>query len=201
MEPITGHWLDPAGGPIEPTPELGVRLEGRGETRPNSKPARCPNCGGELALLATYENSRLIRFSKFGLASLELCPACSAETDGAAGGNGFYARLRAAGDAMSEPALAEPVYFHATPTEEPSSEQEFRRWRPCVKAKLGGRQLSIQPRLEANCERCFGPLMFLASIDEAWAPGVLNFAGGLGYLFVCQAECSPESTLFYWDCD
>ena len=202
MEPITGHWLDPALGTVVRTPDLGIRLEGLSELRPNSRPAPCPNCGAQLSLFATYENSDFIRLSKFALISLEFCPACSAESDGSPGGNGFFPQLRDAEDPMSEPSLPEPVFFHATPTDEPSSEPEFRKWRPrTMRGKLGGRQLSIQPPLEAACEKCSDPLVFVSSIDEGWAPAILNFAGGFGYLFVCQSECSPESALFYWDCD
>jgi hypothetical protein len=201
VEPIAGHWLDPAIGPVEPTPHLGIRLEGFSELRPNSRAASCLHCGRQLFVLATYESSAFIHLSKFALATLEFCPACSKESDGSSGGNGFFPLLRQAGDSVSPPSLPEPVYFHATPTEEPSSEQEFRRWRRGVmRAKLGGRQISIQPPLEAICEQCSAPLIFVASVDEGWAPDVLNFGGGFGYLFVCRSECSPKSALFYWDC-
>jgi hypothetical protein len=196
-----GYWLDPAIASVTATPKLGVRLEGRGEPGRNSRAAPCPSCGGQLSLFATYESSAIIHLSKYALISLEFCPACSAESDGSSGGNGFFPRFRQAGDPMAEPALSEPVYFHATPTGEPSSEQEFREWRPWIRAKLGGRQLSIQPPLEATCERCSDPLIFVASVDEGWAPAILNFAHGFGYLFVCRSECSPGSALFYWDCD
>jgi hypothetical protein len=196
-----GHWLDPAVSTVEPTPDLGVRLEGLSERRANSRPASCPNCGGQLSLFATYEKSVFIPLSRFALITLEFCPACSAESDGSAGGNGFFPLLRQAGDPVSEPSLAKPVLFRATPTEEPSSEPEFRKWHPrTMRGKLGGRQLSIQPPLEATCEKCSSPLIFVASVDEGWAPAILNFAGGFGYLFVCRSECSPKSTLFYWDC-
>ncbi len=202
MNPIVGHWLDPAVDSLGRTPALGLRLEGLHERRPNSKAAPCSNCGGPLSLFATYENSAFIQLSIFALITLEFCPACSAESDGSSGGNGFFPLLRHAGDPTSEPSLPEPVYFRANPTEEPSSEQEFRTWRPSMmKAKLGGRQLSIQPPLEASCDRCSGPLIFVSSIDERWAPTLLNFAGGFGYLFVCRLECSPKLARFYWDCD
>jgi hypothetical protein len=103
---------------------------------------------------------------------------------------------------MSGPALPDPVFFHATPTGEPSSEPEFRKWNPrIVRGKLGGRQLSIQPPLEATCHVCSSPLIFVSSVDEGWAPAILNFAGGFGYLFVCRSECSPKSARFYWDTD
>jgi hypothetical protein len=198
---ISGHWLDPASPHLAPTPDLGVRLEGVNTTRPHSKPASCPNCAGQLALFATYENSAFIHFSKFALVSLEFCPVCSKQTDGSAGGNGFFPLLRLAEDSVAPPSLPETVYFHATPTQEPSSELEFRKWsRGVMKAKLGGRQLSIQPPLEALCEKCSEALIFVSSVDEAWAPDILNFGGGLGYLFVCRSECSAQSTLFYWDC-
>lgn len=201
MEPIIGHWLDPAPGVEEGTPNLGVRLEGLSRSRPQTRPASCPNCEGQLALFATYENSPFVRFSRFALIALELCPTCSRDTDGTAGGNGFFPRLVHPDLALSPAALPEPVYFRATPTDEPASEQEFRKWRAGVmRAKLGGRQMSIQPPLEANCEKCSSPFVFVSSIDESWAPSVLNFGGGFGYVFVCRSECSPNSTLFYWDC-
>jgi hypothetical protein len=152
-------------------------------------------------LFATYENSAFIHFSRFALITLEFCPACSKESDGSSGGNGFFPVLRQAEDPVSPPSLPEPVYFHATPTEEPSSEREFRKWHPRImRGKLGGRQLSIQPPLETTCENCSDPLIFVSSVDEGWASAILNFGGGFGYLFVCRSECSPKSTLFYWDC-
>jgi hypothetical protein len=161
----------------------------------------CPNCAGELALLATYENSAFIHLSKVAMITLEFCPACSKESDGSSGGNGFFPLLAQADAPLSWPSLPEPVYFHATPTGEPSSDQEFRKWRAgAMRAKLGGRQVSIQPPLEATCEKCSDPLVFVSSVDESWAPAILNFGGGFGYLFVCRSECSPKSTLFYWDC-
>ena len=200
MEPIVGHWLDPATAEVERTPGLGFRLEGLRELRPNSKALPCPNCGGELLSFATYENSTFIHLSKFALIVLQVCPRCSAQTDGSSGGNGFFPLLRQADDNLPMPALPFPFYFRATPTGEPSSEPEFRKWRPHLRAKLGGRQLSIQPPLEANCQKCSAPLLFVSSIDERWAPMVLNFGGGFGYLFVCKAECSANSALFYWDC-
>jgi hypothetical protein len=201
VEPIKGHWLDPAIGEVVPTPDLGIRLEGRSSRRANSRAVPCARCGGQLSLFATYENSAFIHISKFATITLEFCPVCSAESDGSSGGNGFFPRLRQAGDPVPEPSLSEPVFFHATPTDEPSSETEFRKWRPRImRGKLGGRQISIQPSLEATCENCSDPLIFISSVDECWAPAILNFGGGFGYLFVCRSECSPESTLFYWDC-
>ena len=198
---MIGHWLDPAIGTVERTPALGFRLEGLSDPRPNSRPAPCPNCAGQLALFATYENSAFIHLSRFAWVALEFCPACAKESDGSPGENGFFPLLGQADAALSPPSLPEPVYFHATPTGEPSSEEEFRKWRAgSMRAKLGGRQISIQPPLEANCDKCSEPLVFVASIDESWAPGILNFGGGFGYLFVCRSECSPNSTLFYWDC-
>jgi hypothetical protein len=202
LEKIIGHWLDPAVGAVSRTLDLGVRLEGRSAPRPNSREMLCPKCEAQLSLFATYENSAFIRLSKFALITLEFCPACSAESDGSAGANGFFPLLRQEAEALAEPALPEPVFFHASPTNEPSSEPEFRKWHPRImRGKLGGRQLSIQPPLEAECERCSERLMFVASVDEGWAPAVLNFAGGFGYLFVCPSECSSESALFYWDSD
>jgi hypothetical protein len=201
VEQIIGHWLDLAIGPVKRTPGLGIRLEGLSEVRPNTRAVPCPNCGEQLALFATYENSAFIRFSKFDLVALEFCPSCSRESDGSPGENGFYPRLQRAEDPVSQPSLPEPVYFHAAPTEEPASEEEFREWRRHImRAKLGGRQLSIQPPLETDCESCSGPLIFVSSVDESWAPAILNFGGGFGYLFVCRLECSAKSTLFYWDC-
>jgi len=201
MEPITGHWLDVAAEEVERAPRLGVRLEGISEPRPNSKVQSCPKCGGPLLLFSTYEKSAFIHLSKSALIALELCPVCSAETDGSSGGNGFFPVLLQSDDQLPTPALPQPIYFRATPTGEPYSESEFRKWNPEIKAKLGGRQVSIQPRLEADCDKCSAPLIFVSSIDELWAPTVLNFGGGFGYLFVCKAECSPNSALFYWDCD
>jgi hypothetical protein len=201
MEPIIGHWLDPAIGMVERTPNLGVRLEGVSAPRLNSQPVFCSNCEGQLALFATYQNSAFIRFSRFALLTLEFCPVCSKESDGSPGENGFLPLLRQAEDPVPPPSLPEPVYFHATPTGEPSSEQEFQKWNPgAMRAKLGGRQVSIQPPLEASCNQCFSPLVFVASVDESWGPGILNFGRGFGYLFVCRSECSLKSTLFYWDC-
>jgi hypothetical protein len=202
VEQIIGHWLDPAIGAVIRTPDLGVRLEGLSEPRPNSRAVPCPNCEGQLFLFASYENSAFIRLSKFALITLEFCPVCSAESDGSSGGNGFFPLLRQADDSMSEPSLPEPVFFRATPTGEPFSEPEFRKWHPHImRGKLGGRQLSIQPPLETTCEKCSDLLIFVASVDEGWASAILNFAGGFGYLFVCRSECSPKSALFYWDCD
>jgi hypothetical protein len=201
VEPIVGHWLDPASGNALITPDLGVRLEGRSEPRAHSRPQNCAVCGGQLFLFASYENSAFIHFSKFALVTLEFCPTCSAESDGSSGGNGFFPLLRQAGDALSPPSLPAPVYFHATATQEPTSELEFREWsRGMMRAKLGGRQLSIQPPLETVCQNCSAALIFVSSVDESWAPAILNFGGGFGYLFVCSSECSPKSTLFYWDC-
>jgi len=201
VKPIEGHWLDPAIGTVVPTPGLGIRLEGLNDLRQNSNEVFCPNCGGLLSLLATYEKSAFIHFSRFALVTLEFCPACAAESDGSAGGNGFLPQLRQAGDPMARASLTDPVFFRATPTGEPSSELEFRKWHPrTMRGKLGGRQLSIQPPLEATCENCSDPLIFVASVDEGWAPAILNFAGGFGYLFVCRSECSPKSAIFYWDC-
>ncbi len=90
MEPIIGYWLDPAIGGLPRTPKLGVRLEGRSELRPNSSTKRCPYCGGQLSLFATYENSAFIHLSKFALISLEFCPACSAETMVRRAGTGSF---------------------------------------------------------------------------------------------------------------
>jgi hypothetical protein len=202
VEEIKGHWLDPAVEAVLSTPGLGVRLEGRRERRVESRTTPCPYCGGQLFLLATYEKSVFVRLSVFALITLEFCPACSAESDGSSGGNGFFPLLRRAGESLSEPSLPEPIYFRATPTGEPLSEEEFRKWQPrIVRGKLGGRQLSIQTPLNASCEHCSGPLIYVSSIDEHWAPTILNFAGGFGYLFACGAECSPKAVLFYWDCD
>jgi hypothetical protein len=202
MEPIIGHWLDVATEAGERTPDLGIRLEGLSEVRPNSKAMSCPNCSsGQLSLFATCETSAFIHLSKFALMALQVCVDCAAETDGSVGANGFFPVLRHIEDGLPMPVLPKPIYFRATPTGEPSSEAEFRKWQTHVKAKIGGRQLSIQPPLQANCEKCSAPLVFVSSIDELWAPPVLNFAGGFGYLFVCKAECSSDSALFYWDCD
>ena len=74
MEQIIGRWLDPAIGALSRTPDLGVRLEGRNASRPNSRAALCPKCGAQLSLLATYENSAFIHLSKFALITLEFCP-------------------------------------------------------------------------------------------------------------------------------
>ena len=201
MEPIVGHWLDPASGALKATPGLDIRLEGQTDPRPNSAPAACPNCGGPLALFATYERSVFLPLTKYELIALEYCSACASESDGFAGGNGFFPSFRQQEEPLALPALSRPVYFHATPTGEPSSASEFEIWREGkVRAKLGGRQISIQPPLEANCDTCGGSLDFVSSVDESWAPDFLNFGGGFGYLFACRSECSPKAAMFYWDC-
>jgi hypothetical protein len=153
-------------------------------------------------LFALLERTNFVPFSKFDFLKLEICPPCAAETDGAAGGNGFFPALAMSPAKFPEPLLDQPVLFQASPTGEPETQEEFDKWDyGCVRGKLGGRQVSIQAPLQASCEHCGSPLTFVASLDEQWAPNHLNFGTGLGYIFACSAECSPESALFYWDCD
>jgi hypothetical protein len=201
LREIPGHWLDPASVDVPATPGLGVRIQGRSEAPPHTQLIPCPVCGEPLSLLVTYGRSAYLRFERFDQIALEFCVACASETDGSADGNGFFPKLLLASDPVPAPALPAPIDFSATPTQEPISETEFRAWKKGkLRAKLGGRQISIQPPLESGCRRCSEALLFVASVDESWASEVLNFGGGFGYLFVCRSECSPDSTLFYWDC-
>lgn len=198
MKPISSHWLLPAPEAMA-TPGLGIRLEG-GEAH-NGTEAPCPSCRNPLGLLATFGRSRFVPLERYSILAVEQCPSCSRESDGWPGGNGFFPRLAETGADLAPPLLRAPVYFQARPNGEPSTRSDFDRWHGGkVRAKLGGHQLSIQPPLEGCCERCGRPLVFVASIDESWAPAILNFGGGFGYLFICASECSDRSTLFYWDC-
>jgi hypothetical protein len=152
-------------------------------------------------LLATYRRSEFIPLEKFALIALEMCPKCSRESDGSPGENGFEVSLATKASQLSAPVLSKPGFFKASPTHEPTAAAAFRKWLPEeVHGKLGGRQVAIQAPLEAQCRLCKGPQQFVGSIDERWAPQLLNFGGGMGYVFVCKRECAAEAVLFYWDC-
>jgi hypothetical protein len=199
MRATKGYWLKPASRP-EATAGLGFRLEG-GRTSVANSGKRCNNCETPVVLFATYRRTEFIPLEKFDAIALELCPACAEESDGSSGGNGFLPSLVMKDAVLSEPILAKPVLFKATPTSEPTTRLGFDKWLPdIVHAKLGGRQISVQAELRAKCKLCKGSLQFVASIDEKWAGDVLNFGGGFGYVFVCQRECSPQAVRFYWDC-
>jgi hypothetical protein len=72
---------------------------------------------------------------------------------------------------------------------------------------VGGDPLWIQEPIDPQCPVCGGPMTLLAQVNaeiERWRsvaePGYcLPFGGcGVGYLFRCQAECSPAGTYFCW---
>ncbi len=166
----------------------------------------CASCGRPLALLATYRRSPYIPVERYAALILEICPACARESDGSAGANGYTARFVGAKGLDSalttmKRHLPKTLRFRATPTGEPASARAFARWkRGKLHAKLGGRQISIQPALtRRRCARCGGAWRFVGSISEKWARRYLNFGFGMGYVFACARECASRSASFYWD--
>lgn len=82
--------------------------------------------------------------------------------------------------------------------------------------KIGGVPAWIQANEAPRCSTCRGLTKFVAQFGAAldgslpadpakWDPDeykFFHFGGddGLGYLFICEAECDPDSGLFLWQC-
>src|SRR5262249_23684019 len=154
------------------TPNLGFEMLGPARKRTRFARA-CRHCGTPLALLATYRRTSYIPLERYAAIILEICPPCARESDGAAGANGYTARF--VGPKGLETSVAavnrhvpKPLHFRATPTREPASPRRFARWkRGRLHAKLGGRQISIQPEdATRRCSRCGGAWRFVGSISE-----------------------------------
>jgi hypothetical protein len=72
---------------------------------------------------------------------------------------------------------------------------------------LGGDPVWLQNDDTPSCPACQGPMVLLAQIDaeiERWrSPKDQGYwlpfgGGGVGYMFLCQAECGPTGSYFCW---
>lgn len=82
--------------------------------------------------------------------------------------------------------------------------------------KLGGVPAWLQGNKTPLCPTCHGPTKLVAQFNAAldgnlpadpaeWVSDAFKFFhfggdDGIGYLFICQDECSPDSGAFLWQC-
>ena len=86
----------------------------------------------------------------------------------------------------------------------------------CESTKVGGVPSWLQNNQTPICPKCGGSMRFVAQFDaeldgvlpadpKMWNPEdfrFFHFGGddGIGYLFICEKECSPEGVSFLWQC-
>jgi hypothetical protein len=100
-----------------------------------------------------------------------------------------------------------------TPGDEPivvsiSDKQYARDNPPPEMVHLGGTPTWVQDDETPSCPCCGGPVRFLAqvgaeierpSVSSPQSPVTFAFgSGGEAYIFLCERECSPDSTYFMW---
>ena len=81
--------------------------------------------------------------------------------------------------------------------------------------KIGGAPLWIQYSEEPKCPKCGGKMRFVAQLSKEldgplpadpklWNTGMYKFFefgdGGIGYVYLCENECSPDGASFLWQC-